>query len=376
MLARGVSPSNGPALQAKSPGGGDTIAAPSDPVSPFPGLSQSLVSRLQGLAPLANICRPYRGMPAALATMTPAVNLSVDLGRLRLPNPILVASGTFGYAREMAGLVALERLGGIVPKTITKAPRIGNAPWRTVETPAGMLNSIGLDNDGIDAFLEHHLPYLATVGAPIIVSVAGHDEAEFYELAGRLEGQAGVAAVELNISCPNVSGGVDFGTDPRLCEHVVAGARKACSLPILAKLTPNVADIAAVARAAEQGGADAISAINTCLGMAIDWRRRRPVLGNVVGGLSGPAIKPIALRCVHQVARAVKIPVVGIGGIATLDDVMEFLVAGAAAVQIGTANFYRPRATMEILDGLPAALAELGATSVRAVVGSLELPGR
>lgn len=308
--------------------------------------------------------------------MSAAVDLSIDLGRLRLPNPILVASGTFGYAREMQGLVPLERLGGIVPKTITKAPRIGNAPWRTVETSAGMLNSIGLDNDGIDAFLEHHLPYLATVGAPIIVSVAGHDEGEFYELAGRLEGQTGVAAVELNVSCPNVSGGVDFGTDPKLCERVVAGARKACSLPIWAKLTPNVADIASVARGAEQGGADAICAVNTCLGMAIDWRRRRPILGNVVGGLSGPAIKPIALRCVYQVARAVTIPVVGIGGIATLDDVLEFLVAGASAVQVGTANFYRPRASIEILDGLPAAVAELDAMSVREVVGSLELPSK
>jgi len=308
--------------------------------------------------------------------MRATVDLSIDLGRLRLPNPILVASGTFGYAREMQGLVPLERLGGIVPKTITKAPRIGNAPWRTVETSAGMLNSIGLDNDGIDAFLDHHLPYLATVGAPIIVSVAGHDEGEFYELAGRLEGQTGVAAVELNVSCPNVSGGVDFGTDPRLCERVVAGARKACSLPIWAKLTPNVADIASVARGAEQGGADGICAVNTCLGMAINWRRRRPILGNVVGGLSGPAIKPIALRCVYQVARAVKIPVVGIGGIATLDDVMEFLVAGASAVQVGTANFYRPQASIEILDGLPAALAELGAASVREVVGTLELPAR
>ncbi|MFO0896903.1 MAG: dihydroorotate dehydrogenase [Pirellulales bacterium] len=308
--------------------------------------------------------------------MSAGIDLSIDLGRLRLPNPILVASGTFGYAREMQGLVPLERLGGIVPKTITKAPRIGNAPWRTVETSAGMLNSIGLDNDGIDAFLGHHLPYLATVGAPIIVSVAGHDEGEFYELAGRLEGQAGVAAIELNVSCPNVSGGVDFGTDPRLCERVVSGARKACSLPIWAKLTPNVADIASVARAAEQGGADAICAVNTCLGMAIDWRRRRPILGNVVGGLSGPAIKPIALRCVYQIARAVKIPVVGIGGIATLDDVMEFLVAGASAVQVGTANFYRPRASIEILEGLPAALAELGAVSVREVVGTLELPGK
>jgi dihydroorotate dehydrogenase (NAD+) catalytic subunit len=300
------------------------------------------------------------------------VELSVSLGRLTLPNPILVASGTFGYAREMAGLIPLARLGGIVPKTITVAPRAGNPPWRTVETAAGMLNSIGLDNDGIEAFIAHHLPYLATVGAPIVVSVAGKSQVEFVELAARLDGQPGIAALELNISCPNVSGGVDFGTDPKLCEQAVAGARGATSLPILAKLTPNVTDITAIARAAEAGGADGISLINTCLGMAIDWRRRRPRLGNVVGGLSGPAIKPIALRCVYQVARAVKTPLVGIGGIASLDDVMEFLVAGASAVQLGTVNFYRPTAVVEILDALPQAVLELGAGSAREVVGTLD----
>ena len=174
-------------------------------------------------------------------------------------------------------------------------------------------------------------------------------------MAARLDGVPGVAALELNISCPNVSGGVDFGTDPAMCEKVVAGVRAACSLPILAKLTPNVTDITAIARAAEAGGADALSLINTCLGMAVDWRRRRPMLGNVLGGLSGPAIKPIALRIVYQVAQAVKIPLVGIGGIATIDDVMEFLVAGATAVQIGTANFYNPTVSMQILDALPAA---------------------
>ncbi len=303
-----------------------------------------------------------------------SVDLSVPLGRLRLANPILVASGTFGYAREMAGLVDLGRLGGIVPKTITPQPRGGNAPWRTVETTGGMLNSIGLDNDGIEAFIAHHLPYLGSLPAPTIVSIAGHDLNEFTEMAARLDGLPGVAAIELNVSCPNVSGGVDFGVDPAMCRKVVEGARRATSLPILAKLTPNVADIASVARAAADGGADAISAVNTCLGMAVNWRKRKPILGNGVGGLSGPAIKPIALRCVYQVAQAVSIPVVGIGGIATIDDVMEFLVAGASAVQIGTANFYNPTATITILDALPAAVAELGAERIIDIVGSLKRP--
>jgi dihydroorotate dehydrogenase (NAD+) catalytic subunit len=301
-----------------------------------------------------------------------AAQLEVQLGRLRLANPILVASGTFGYAREMAGLVNLGRLGGILPKTITREARPGNRPPRTVETTAGMLNSIGLDNDGIEAFLVHHLPYLTSLGTAIIVSIAGKSHGEFTDMAARLDGVPGIAALELNISCPNVSGGIDFGTDPRQCERVVSGVRAACHLPILAKLTPNVTDIVSIARAAEAGGADAVALINTCLGMAIHWRRRRPVLGNVMGGLSGPAIKPIALGAVYRVARGVGIPVVGIGGIANIDDVMEFLVAGATAVEIGTANFYNPTVSMQILDALPQALAELGATRLTDVVGTLK----
>ena len=300
-----------------------------------------------------------------------SVRLDVQLGRLNLVNPIAVASGTFGYAREMAGLIDVTRLGAILPKTITQSPRAGNPPPRTVETTGGMLNSIGLDNDGIEAFIEHHLPYLASLGTAIIVSIAGKTRDEFTRMAARLDGIPGVAALELNISCPNVSGGVDFGTDPRMCEEAVAGVRDACDLPILAKLTPNVTDITVIARAAESGGADAVSLINTCLGMAVDWRRRRPILGNVLGGLSGPAIKPIALRTVYQVAAAVSVPLMGIGGIATVDDVMEFLVAGATAVQIGTANFYNPTVSIQVLDALPAALAELGAACVADVVGTM-----
>ncbi|MCE5303813.1 MAG: dihydroorotate dehydrogenase [Planctomycetaceae bacterium] len=299
------------------------------------------------------------------------VHLEVQLGRLRLANPIAVASGTFGYAREMAGLVDLARLGAILPKTITQEPRSGNPPPRTIETTGGLLNSIGLDNDGVEAFVERQLPYLASLGTAVIVSVAGKTAEQFVELAQRLDGLPGISAMELNMSCPNVSGGVDFGTNPAMCQRVVSGVRQACSLPILAKLTPNVTDVTEVARAAEAGGADALSLINTCLGMAVDWRHRRPILGNVLGGLSGPAIKPIALRIVYQVARAVKIPLMGIGGVASIDDVMEFLVTGATAVQIGTANFYNPTVGVQLVDQLPAALASLGVTSVGEIVGTL-----
>jgi dihydroorotate dehydrogenase (NAD+) catalytic subunit len=273
----------------------------------------------------------------------------------------------------MEHLVDLGRLGGILPKTVTQQPRPGNPPWRTVETTGGMLNSIGLDNDGIDAFIAHHLPYLRTVRTAIIVSIAGRTHDEFVQMAAQLDREPGIAALELNVSCPNVSGGVDFGTDADSCRRLVAGVRSACGLPILAKLTPNVTRIADIAAGAADGGADAVSLINTVLGMAIDWRRRKPMLGNVLGGLSGPAIKPIALRCVYQVARAVRIPLVGIGGIATIDDVLEFLVAGASAVQIGTANYYDPTVTMKLLDALPHALAEAGVASVAELVGTLQI---
>jgi dihydroorotate dehydrogenase (NAD+) catalytic subunit len=303
-------------------------------------------------------------------------DLCVQLGRLKLPNPVLVASGTFGYAREMEGLVDIRRLGGILPKTITQEPRAGNAPSRTIETAAGMLNSIGLDNDGIEAFIAHHLPYLASLGVPIIVSIAGRTHDEFVRMNTRLGGLAAIAAIELNISCPNVSGGVDFGTDASMCERLVADCRAATQTPIIAKLTPNVTSVPVVARAAEAGGADAISLINTCLGMAIDWRRRRPMLGNVMGGLSGPAIKPIALRAVYQAAQATRTPIIGIGGIATIDDVMEFFVAGASAVQLGTVNFYNPRASMEVLDSLPGALAAAGVQRVPEIVGTLVVETR
>jgi dihydroorotate dehydrogenase (NAD+) catalytic subunit len=274
----------------------------------------------------------------------------------------------------MAGFVDLARLGGIVPKTITPQPRAGNVPWRTVETASGLLNSIGLDNDGVESFVAKLLPFLVRCGAPVIVSIAGANADEFVAMARRLDGVPGIAAIELNVSCPNVSHGVDLGTDPATCRAVVAGVRGATRLPVIAKLTPNVTDIAAVARGAADGGADAVTLINTLQGMAVDWRRRRPLLGNVVGGLSGPAIKPVALRCVHQVYRAVGIPIIGVGGIMSIDDCMEFFVAGASAVQIGTANFAEPVVSGRLLDELPAALAEAGVARFTDIVGTLALP--
>jgi len=305
--------------------------------------------------------------------MTSDEMLSTKLGRLTLKNPIMVASGTFGYAREMEKVVDVPRLGAVLPKTITAQPRIGNAPWRTVETTAGLLNAIGLDNDGVDAFIEHHLPYLRSLQTAVVVSVAGRTKDEFVALAERVGDEPGVSAIELNLSCPNVSGGVDFGTHAISCRDVVQAARDACKVPILAKLTPNVTRIGEIAKAAADGGADAVCLINTVLGMAVNWRSKKPMLGNGMGGLSGPAIKPIALRCVHQVASSVDIAIVGIGGIATIDDVMEFLVTGASAIQIGTANYYDPTVSTRMIDALPAALSECQAACVADVVGSLKV---
>ncbi len=301
------------------------------------------------------------------------MNLAISLGRLHLKNPILVASGTFGYAREMESLVDFAKLGGIVPKTVTAAPRAGNAPPRTVETASGMLNAIGLDNDGLEHFLSHHLPYLRTLPTAVIGNIAGKTEDEFVRMAKRVaEAGQGLAGLELNLSCPNVSGGLDFATDPALTKRIVRQCRDACpDLPLIAKLTPNVTDIAAIAKGAADGGADAVSAVNTFVGMAIDWRKRRPILGNGIGGLSGPAIKPLALRAVWRIAQLKAIPIIGIGGIATIDDAMEFLVAGASAVQIGTANFYDPTASVRIVDALPQALASLGASSLSEIVGTM-----
>ena len=300
------------------------------------------------------------------------VELSVRLGRLVLKNPVLVASGTFGYVREMAGFVDLTTLGGVIPKTVTARPRAGNRTPRTVETPSGLLNAIGLDNDGIDHFRAHHLPYLRTIGTAVIVNIAGEDEDQFVALAEAIGEEPGVAAVELNVSCPNVSHGLDLGSDAAAVGRLVRRVRAACPLPVIAKLTPNVTDVVAIARAAAAGGADAVSLVNTYRGMAVNWKTRRPVLANDVGGLSGPAIKPLALRAVWDVARALpELAVIGIGGIANADDALEFLVAGATAVQVGTATFYDPTAAGRLVAEIAHCLDEIGAVRVADVVGTL-----
>jgi dihydroorotate dehydrogenase (NAD+) catalytic subunit len=299
-----------------------------------------------------------------------ATDLSVRLGCLLLRNPVLVASGTFGYAREMQGLVDFAQLGGIVPKTVTAKSRAGNEPPRTVETPSGLLNAIGLDNDGIDHFLQHHLPYLKTLPTAVIGNVAGENEDEFVELSAKM-GSAGLAGVELNLSCPNVSGGIDFATDPIVTRRIVKRCREVCPVPLIAKLTPNVTDVVSIAKAAADGGADAVSLVNTLLGLAVDWKRKRPLLGNITGGLSGPAIKPVVLRIVWQVAKAKVVPIIAVGGIANIDDVMEMIVAGASAVQIGTANFYDPTVSQRIVAELPEALKSIGCSSVQEAIRSI-----
>jgi dihydroorotate dehydrogenase (NAD+) catalytic subunit len=301
--------------------------------------------------------------------------LAVRLNRLELANPILVASGTFGYAREMQAFVPFAKLGGVIPKTVTPLPRLGNPPPRTVETAAGLLNSIGLDNDGLDAFVEKHLPYLLELGTAVLVNIAGATIDEFVAMAARLDAFPRIAGLELNISCPNVSGGVDFGTDSKMAADLVRRVRKACRFPIVAKLTPNVTRIVSIAQAVANAGADAVSLVNTFQGLAVDWRRRRPILGAGMGGLSGPAIKPLALRCVWQVAQGVPgLPIIGVGGISSLDDVMEYLVCGASAIQVGTANFYDPGAAPRLVDELSKLVEAEGWPDLGAVIGTLRPP--
>ena len=298
--------------------------------------------------------------------------LDVSLNRLQLKNPILVASGTFGYAREMVAYADFAKLGGIIPKTVTPLPRPGNPPPRTVETSSGLLNSIGLDNDGIDAFIGKHLDGLLGMGTSIIANIAGKNTAEFVQMAKKLDAYPQLAGLELNISCPNVSGGVDYGTNPKMTAEVVSAVRNACQLPVIAKLTPNVTSVVEIAQAASEAGADALSLVNTFQGLVVNWRKRKPVLGNGIGGLSGPAIKPLALRIVWQVAQAVKTPIIGIGGIQSIDDVMDFLICGASAVQIGTANFYNPTLATALVDQLEAILVEEGCESVSDLVRTIQ----
>jgi dihydroorotate dehydrogenase (NAD+) catalytic subunit len=302
------------------------------------------------------------------------VDLSVSLGPLALANPVLTASGTFGYGSEFAHLVPLARLGGVVVKGISLLPRPGNPSPRIVETPCGMLNAIGLENVGVERFISDKMPFLRTCGCRVIVNILGDAGEEYAALAERLTGVVGIDALEVNISCPNVKkGGVAFGTVPEMAATVTRAVKAATDLPVIVKLSPNVTDIVAMARAVADAGADAVSLINTLIGMAIDARTRRPRLANVIGGLSGPAIKPVALRMVWQVASAIDIPVIGIGGIATAEDAIEFLLAGASAIQVGTANFCNPAVAGQIAAGIEAYLRQQGESSVQAIIGALRL---
>jgi dihydroorotate dehydrogenase (NAD+) catalytic subunit len=307
--------------------------------------------------------------------MTTSPNVSVDIGGIKLKNPVLTASGTFGYGAEFDDLIDLNRLGGIIVKGLSLEPSKGNPPPRIFETSCGMLNAIGLENVGIDAFIDKKLPFLKTINAPVIVNIYGKSIAEYARLAARIDEVADIAGVELNISCPNVkTGGVAFGVDPDVAEKVVEQVRKNTSKPLMVKLSPNVTDIVMIAERVESGGADSISLINTITGMAVDLRAGKPVLANITGGLSGPAIKPVALRMVWQVAGAVNIPVIGIGGIMTAKDALEFIVVGAVAVQVGTANFVNPAATMDIVDGITDYLIENEIDDIASLTGSLRMP--
>jgi dihydroorotate dehydrogenase (NAD+) catalytic subunit len=305
---------------------------------------------------------------------TQEIDCSVDLGGISLRNPVLAASGTFGYGSEFLPFLDLGKIGGFVAKSLTLAPRFGNPPPRIAEAPSAMLNAISLENVGVDAFIEEKLPALPE-GAVVIASAFGTAIEEYAELCKRLSGVARIAGLEINASCPHVkSGGIEFGQDPRILAELVRAVRRASSLPLLIKLSPNVTSIAEMARVCEGEGADGLSLINAVQAMEVDVEKRRPVLKNVLGGLSGPAIRPIALRMVWQAAQAVKIPICGIGGIASAEDAVKFLLCGATAIQVGTANYLNPGVTGEIVDGLVTYLAQHGFASPREITGALELP--
>jgi dihydroorotate dehydrogenase (NAD+) catalytic subunit len=299
--------------------------------------------------------------------------MAVNLGKLRLKNPVMVASGTFGYAEEFADFLDLEKLGAVVSKTVTIKPRQGNSPPRTCETPAGMLNSIGLENPGIDAFIEEKLPVLRKTGAPVIVSIASEgDPRDFVILARRLDKIDGIAALELNISCPNLKKNKLISQDPDATYALVKNVRKVCGKTLITKLSPNVTDITEIALAAEKAGSDCLALINTLYGMSIDINKRRPKIAMGTGGLSGPAVRPVAVRMVREVYKKVKIPIIGMGGIASSADALEFIIAGASAVSVGTQNFVDPGVTAGIIEGLDQYLRDNGIKNIKTLIGSLK----
>ena len=309
-------------------------------------------------------------IPETIATKEP--NIAVQIGSLRMRTPVTTGSGTFGFGSETADLVDLNQIGAVCVKATTSQPRVGNPPARIVETASGMLNAIGLQNGGIDNYLLEKAPYLRQFDCPIIVNVPGENPDDFAYVVRRLTEAGAADAIELNISCPNVSHGLDFATDPRLTAEVVSVCRRATHLPLLAKLSPNVADIRPIARAAEEAGADGLSLINTVIGTSIDARKRRFRLANITGGLSGPAVKPIALLHVYRTAQVVTIPIIGMGGIMNATDAIEFILAGATAVAVGTVSFVNPRAVVEIAGGIAAYLRENNIADIKELVGSVE----
>ena len=298
------------------------------------------------------------------------VDMAVNLGGLEMKNPVATASGCYGYGIEYKDYIDISALGAIVGKGTTLKPRAGNPPPRMAETAAGMLNSVGLENPGLDKVLDKILPQLAPYGATLVMNISGNTVEEYAEMAARLDGVAGVSALEVNISCPNVKmGGMAFGTDCRAAADVTRAVRENTKLPIIVKLSPNVTDIVSLAKSVEEAGADAVSLINTLLGMAIDIRTKKPVMANIMGGLSGPAIKPVALRMVWQVSQAVKIPVMGLGGITSGMDAVEFLLAGATALQIGTANFVNPETPIRVIKFIEGYLRANGFSDVNEIIG-------
>jgi dihydroorotate dehydrogenase (NAD+) catalytic subunit len=299
--------------------------------------------------------------------------LAVDIGGLVLKNPVMTASGTFGYGEEYAAYIDLSVLGAIVVKGLSITPREGNPPSRIMETASGMLNAVGLENVGVRAFIDEKLPFLREVDVPVIANILGDTVEEYCEVAQILSEAEGIHALEVNISCPNVAkGGIDFGVNPDLAFKVTEGVKNATDLPVIVKLTPNVTDITEIAKSVEDAGANAISLINTITGLSIDIEKRIPHLKNITGGLSGPAIKPVALRMVWEVVRAVSVPVIGVGGIMKAGDALEFLVAGARAVQVGTANFVNPRSTVEIIEGIAAYMERKGIDDIKDLIGTLK----
>ncbi len=313
-------------------------------------------------------------MSNPIKTTVKKPNMAVEIAGIKLRNPVMPASGTFGYGEEYAPFLDLEKIGAIVTKGLSLKPKAGNPTPRIAETVSGMLNAIGLQNVGIEAFIQYKMPFLRTVNTPVIANFFGNTLEEYGEVAKRLNDIPEIAAGELNISCPNVKqGGIVFGTDPRAASEVVALVRKNLQKPLIVKLTPNVTDITVVARAVEEAGADAIACINTITGMSVDIHTRKPRIANRTGGLSGPAIRPIAVRMVHQVVQTVSVPVIGIGGISRPMDALEFLIVGARAVQVGTANFVDPSVMQTIIDGIEEFCLDEGIEDIHELIGSLKL---